>query len=93
MEIEGTARLDAQRKQMLYRASHRGIKEMDIILGGFAASRLAALSQPELAALQILMDETDRDLLSWFTGEVPCPAHVNAAMFEKIRAFQAASVA
>ena len=31
---------DHRRKQLLYRANHRGIKEMDLILGGFATARL-----------------------------------------------------
>jgi len=85
--------LDARRKQLLYRAGHRGIKEMDILLGGFAAARLADLNDTMIDALEKLMDETDRDLLSWFTGEVPAPAHVRGPVFDAILAHQADSVA
>jgi antitoxin CptB len=93
METSETAHLDARRKQLLYRASHRGIKEMDIILGGFAAAHLAALDDAALDTLEALMAESDRDLLTWFTGEVPAPAHVRTALFDAIVAHQAASVA
>ncbi|MEC9343422.1 MAG: succinate dehydrogenase assembly factor 2, partial [Pseudomonadota bacterium] len=32
-----------RRKQLVYRANHRGIKEMDIILGEFARERVPIL--------------------------------------------------
>ncbi len=93
MEKQGSAHLDARRKQMLYRASHRGIKEMDIILGAFAAANIGLLAPERLDALEKLMSETDRDLLTWFTGEQPVPADIDREMFEAISAFQANSVA
>ena len=54
-------------KRLKYRANHRGIKEMDIVLGGFANERLDALSSQELDDFETLMQENDRDLLIWFT--------------------------
>ena len=86
-------RLDKRRKQLLYRASHRGIKEMDIMLGGFAAGRIAELRETELDALETLMRESDKDLLTWFTGEVMIPAQLRNSMFDAILAYQAESVA
>jgi len=63
---------------MIYRANHRGIKEMDIILGGFATSQLCELDAEMIAQFEALMSEHDRDLLTWFTGEVEFP-------FEELR--------
>ncbi len=93
MNNEGSAQIDARRKQLLYRANHRGIKEMDIILGAFAAAKIFGLSSEKLDALEHLMEETDRDLLTWFTGEQPVPGDIDREMFEAISAFQASSVA
>ena len=39
-----SANLDPRRKRILYRAWHRGTKEMDLVLGGFADARLAELT-------------------------------------------------
>ncbi|MEM9278896.1 MAG: succinate dehydrogenase assembly factor 2 [Pseudomonadota bacterium] len=64
---------DKRLKRLKYRANHRGIKEMDIILGGFANARLDALSAEELDDFENLMQENDRDLLMWFTGEAEFP--------------------
>ena len=83
------ANLDARRKQMIYRANHRGIKEMDIMLGGFAEACIADLTETELDAFEALLSETDRDLLTWFTGEVAVPDSVRSPIFDRVTEHQA----
>ena len=75
-----------RRKQMIYRSNHRGIKEMDIVLGLYADAHVMGMSTAELDAFERIMDEMDRDLFSWFTGEVACPDHIDKAMFDAILA-------
>lgn len=60
-------------KRLKYRANHRGIKEMDIILGGFADRMLETLDDVSVDQFEALMAEHDRDLLVWFTGEAEFP--------------------
>ncbi len=76
--------LDPDRKRILYRANHRGIKEMDIVLGGYAERHLAEMKGEELSSFVRLMEEHDRDLIQWVTGEKPLPEHLDAALFERI---------
>ena len=76
--------LDKRRKQLLYRANHRGIKEMDIILGEFARDRIGTLDNGDLDQLERLMEENDRELLSWFTGEQPVPADMTSPLLDAI---------
>lgn len=83
----GTDAQDIKRKQMLYRANHRGIKEMDILLGGYAHAHLGGMTESEVLAFERFMAEQDRDLLSWFMGEHELPNHLDAELFEKIRGF------
>ena len=73
-----------RRKQILYRANHRGIKEMDIILGGYADAQVMSMSEAELDEFEAIMNEHDRDLLMWFTGEVLPPDHMCIPMFQEI---------
>ena len=75
-----------RRKQLIYRANHRGIKEMDIILGGFAGRHVMGLDAESLDLFEAIMAEADRDLLSWFTGEQPLPDHVDRPLFDRILA-------
>ena len=79
--------IDNRRKQLRYRANHRGIKEMDIILGGYADQFIHQMSWDELDSLDELMDKNDRDLLQWFTAEIEVPPGINTQLFNAILAF------
>ena len=92
MNHEGSGGLDPRRKQLLYRANHRGIKEMDILLGGFAAAHIGSLDDAALDRLEALMDESDRDLLTWFTGEKQPPEGIRTDIFDAILAHQAKAI-
>ena len=65
---------DIRLKRLHMRSIRRGIKEMDIILGGFSRSALAALSPAELDLYDVLLAENDHDLYQWVTGQQPTPA-------------------
>lgn len=81
-------KMDRRRKQLVYRANHRGIKEMDIVLGGFATAHMAHLTEDEVDAFEALTAHPDRDLLMWFTGEVPAPKEIASPMFDRVLAYQ-----
>lgn len=61
-------------KRLYMRSIRRGIKEMDIILGGYADAGLARLSDDWLTLYDDLLSENDHDLYQWVTGQVPPPA-------------------
>lgn len=84
--------LDARRRKLLFRSWHRGIREMDLILGGFAEHGIRALNDAELDQYERLLDIPDGDLLSWVTGETPAP-ETHAALLKKIVAAQRAATA
>lgn len=79
--------LDTRRKRMLFRARHRGIKEMDILLGGFADAHLVAFDDAELDIFERLLEESDHDILSWIVGDVAVPPHADTAVFQRLKAF------
>jgi antitoxin CptB len=81
-----TANLDPRRKQILFRAWHRGTKEMDLVMGGFADVALGTLSETELTQLEALIPVPDRDLFSWISGEV-IPADYDTPLFQRMKAF------
>ncbi|WGH78091.1 FAD assembly factor SdhE [Jannaschia ovalis] len=60
-------------KRMRIRAWRRGIKEMDLILGGYANDRLAGLSAEGLDLFEALLGENDQDLFAWVTGQAAPP--------------------
>ncbi|MBB5518635.1 FAD assembly factor SdhE [Amphiplicatus metriothermophilus] len=78
---------DARRKRLLYRAQHRGFKEADLVIGGFAAAHLADMTAAELDEFEALLALPDHDLYAWATGEAPAPAQARGPVFEKLRAY------
>ena len=88
--MSGTARssdgLDARRRKLLFRSWHRGIREMDLILGGFADRAIAALTDAELHQYEHLLEVQDADLLAWITGASPVPAAFDTQLLKKIMA-------
>jgi antitoxin CptB len=89
--MTGTTRssegLDLRRRKLLFRSWHRGLREMDLILGGFADARIEALSERELAEFERLIDLPDRDLLAWIMGEEPVPPDFDSGLFRALRDF------
>jgi len=89
--MTGTTRssggLDIRRKRLLFRCWHRGIREMDLILGRFADAEIATLADAELDELERLIEVPDPDLYAALTGDRPLAPHSSGALFARIRAF------
>lgn len=82
--------LDVRRRRTRFRAWHRGMREMDLILGRFADAEIARLSEDEIDAFDALMEEQDRDLFAWLTGELPLAMRADTPFFHKLAAFTGA---
>lgn len=67
------------------RAEHRGIKEMDIILGGYVREHLAKFSEDEMALLEEFMQINDQELYQVILGNESY-AQKYALLVENIRA-------
>ncbi len=75
---------DPRLRRIYYRCNHRGIKEMDLMLGGFVRERLAYLTKEQVDELEAIMEVPDQDLLSWMTGAKPIPAEWDTELFRQI---------
>lgn len=80
---------DIRRKRLLHRARYRGFKEADLLIGGFAASALGAMSELELSAFEALLSLPDHDIYAWVFGAAEPPADVDPALIARLRAFDA----
>lgn len=82
-----SADLDPRRRKILFRARHRGMRENDLIMGGFADAHIADLDETELDEFERLIEVLDRDLLSWMTGEADVPENYDTELFRRLKAF------
>jgi len=78
--------LDPRRKRILYRATHRGTHETDILFGDYLAPRLAAMDDATLAAIETLIDLPDADLADWLSGRKPIPPEHDHSLLRDMRA-------
>jgi len=79
--------LDVRRRRALYQAWHRGMREMDILLGKFADAHVGELSDSELDDFENILSAIDRDLFAWLTGEKPLPDDYDTPVMQKLMAF------
>ena len=80
-----SADLDPRCRKILFRAWHRGLREMDLIMGGFADAHLATLNSHELDGFEVLIEQADRDLLHWILDEADIPTEFDTPLLKAIR--------
>ena len=76
--------MDAQRKKLIFRSDHRGIKEMDLILGTFAREFVPTATQIEIDAYEELLNESDPDLYNWISMREEVPAENDNIILPKL---------
>lgn len=54
--------IELRRRRALYRAQHRGTKELDIIVGGYAAEKLDGMSGEELFLFEQFLQIPEPDI-------------------------------
>lgn len=79
--------LNKRRRRAIFRAQHRGMKEMDIILGGYAQSEAMMMDGIDLDTFEQLLEVLDRDLFKWFMGEAPVAEAFDTPLFRAICTF------
>jgi antitoxin CptB len=79
--------LDARRRRLLFRCWHRGIREMDLVLGRFADAQLTSLNDAELGELEGWLDIPDQQMFAWVNGAEPTPVELETALFRRLREF------
>lgn len=84
---------DTRRRRLLFRAWHRGTREMDLMLGRFADSEIGRLEEAEIAAFEKLLDAPEPDIYHWIMGTLPPAPEYDAPLMRKIREFHLGNAA
>jgi antitoxin CptB len=77
---------EQRRRRLLFRATHRGTAETDLMVGGFVRAHLDTMTAAEIEALEALMDLPDVDLADWLTGRREIPPEDASPMLLRMRA-------
>jgi len=76
------------KKQIIYRSTHRGTKEMDLLLGKFVKKNINILNELELKDLQNLIVIEDEILSKWYfekTDNKMIPVNKVSRMFKEFK--------
>ena len=79
---------DTLKKQIIYQSTHRGIKEMDLLLGNFVKKNINILTDNELIDLKKLMFIEDNILMKWYfesSNKDQVPVNKVTKMFKKFK--------
>lgn len=79
--------LDERRKRLLYRAWHRGLREMDLVMGHFANRYIDRLDDAELEAFELLVEVPDNDIFDWIVGRAETPPEHDTDIFRRLKRF------
>lgn len=83
--------LSVRRRKILYRAWHRGTREMDLLFGRFADAVLPTMDDAGLGEMERLIDVPDHDLFGWVTGDIAIPADYDTPVLRALCAHHGAA--
>ena len=83
--------LEKRRKRLRFRSQHRGTKEMDLILGAFAAHHLPVFDAAAMDEYEKLLEFDDADLWAWVVGRAAVPAAHASTVMDLFATFRYAS--
>ena len=76
------------RKQIIYRSTHRGSKEMDILLGNFVKKYIFDLNTKDLKNLNEIMSIDDDLIYDWYFNKVNNKKIADNKVSQKLRNFK-----
>lgn len=79
--------LENRRRRAAWRASHRGTKELDLMIGRFAAEKLPGMDEGELSRFEAFLAVPDPELQDWLMAPLNAAAGEFAALVSDVRQF------
>eukprot|EP01084_Bolivina_argentea_P126044 223244_1 len=76
-----------RRKRLIYRSKQRGLLEVDLLLGKWAADNVPLLSQDEVNEYETLLNCETIDVLNYVTGKDDAPDDVKSDILDTLKVF------
>ena len=83
-----TEDIHIRRKKLRYRSRYTGMKETDLLLGGFAERYLAAFDDAQLDQYEAILGAGDGRILDWIMAKEAVPAVYNGTVMELLLNFK-----
>ena len=73
-------------KRLRFRAWHRGVREADLMIGGFFDARHRGWGEAEMAWFEALLEEQDVDIMAWALGTATPPERFRGPLMIQLQA-------
>ncbi len=77
-----------RRKRLLYRSIHTGMKETDILLGGFARRHLPTFSDRQLELYERILEAGDPRIYAWLSDREAVPPRYRSDVMKLLLNFK-----
>lgn len=84
---ENSDPLEKRRRRLIYRATHRGTFEADMIIGQFAIAFVPTMTIYEIEDFERILELSDTDLMLWLTGFASIPIEINSSLLQRLYRF------
>lgn len=78
------SKYDYLKKKLLYKSTHRGCKETDLLFSKFVNQYLDYMNEAELLDYEIILNQTDADVVSWVMGHTDVPKNLQSSIMIKL---------
>jgi len=72
-------------KRLRFRAWHRGVKEADLLIGGFFDSHAEGWNDTEIALFEEILEEQDVDIMAWAMGTAAVPERYHGTIMTALK--------
>jgi len=77
--------LENRKRRLVFRAWHRGIKELDLIFGNFIEANNASFNEADCQWFEALFEEQDHAILGWVTKGEDVPEKFQGDMMARLQ--------
>jgi antitoxin CptB len=72
-------------KRLRFRAWHRGVKEADLLIGGFFDAHAERWDDAEIDLFETLLEEQDVDIMAWAMGTAAVPERYHGTIMTALK--------
>lgn len=79
-------------KRLRFRAWHRGVKEADLLIGGFFDAHGESWNAAEIALFEEMLEEQDVDIMAWAMGTAAVPERYEGTIMNALKTLNYVSI-
>lgn len=72
-------------RRLRFRAWHRGTREADLMIGGFADRYAGGWTEAEMIWFETLLEEQEVDVMAWAIGSAPVPPKFDGPLMKAMQ--------